>query len=313
MSNRLTMVMTGLDEGEEVDETLASIRATAADAVDIVFVNDGSTDGHDYAGAARRHGAIYVENPSRRGVGRARDVGVEHVKTPNAMIIDSHMRFREDDWWRRVNDAIADDPRAIYCTRCDPLDKEGQRLWQQPTQHGAWIQFEGETESQVLEPKWLVHDSFDAPRIDIPCVMGATYAFDVAYYQKLGGLLGIRGWGVDEAYLSLKAWLEGGRCRLLTDIEIGHKFKWDNPYPVFNAHLYYNKLFVFETVLPREVGAHLRGVLAACAENPEAFARTEARIEEHRDLLDRLRAYYESIFTRPFSEVRALSEAASRA
>jgi glycosyltransferase involved in cell wall biosynthesis len=300
--------MTGLDEGSEVDQTLASIRATAGDAVDILFVNDASTDGHGYTGAARRHGAVYLENPSRRGSGRSRDVGVEHVNTPNAMIIDSHMRFHEDDWWRRVNDAIAGDPRAIYCTRCEPLNMEGQPLYQQANSHGAWIQFEGEAAADVLEPRWIRHGSFDAPLIDIPCVLGATYAFDVAYYRKLGGMLGIRGWGVEEVYLSLRAWLEGGRCRLLTDVEIGHKFKEEPMYPIFNAHLYYNKLLVCETVLPRALGAHLRGVLAAGAEDAEAFARAEARIDEHRDLLDRLRAYYEGFYTRPFSEVRALSD-----
>jgi len=300
--------MVGLDEGNEVDQTLASIRATAGNAVNILFVNDASTDGHDYAGAARRHGAVYIENPSRRGTGRSRDVGVEHVKTPNAMLIDSHMRFHEDDWWRRVNDAIADDPRAIYCTRCEKLDRKGQLVRQEWNHHGAWIRFEGETEADVLETKWIDQASFDAPLIDIPCVLGATYAFDVAYYRKLGGLLGIRGWGVEEIYLSLKAWLEGGRCRLLTDVEIGHKFKEEPTYPVFSSHLYYNKLLVCETLLPRALGAHVRGVLAKCAGDPEAFARAEARIEEHRDLLDRLCAYYESFYTRPFSEVRALSD-----
>lgn len=306
MSNRLTVVMIGLDEGVEVDRSLASIRATAGNAVDILFVNDASTDGHDYIGAARRHGAAYLENPSRRGIGRSRDLGVEHVTTPNAMLIDSHMRFHDDDWWRRVNAAIADDPRAIYCTKCEPLDMQGQPVYQQSIGHGAWIQFEGEGAADVLEPKWICRASFDAPLIDIPCVLGATYAFDVAYYNKLGGLLGLRSWGVDEVYLSLKAWLEGGRCRLLTDVEIGHKFNDVSTYPIFNAHLYYNKLLVCETVLPRELGAHLRGVLAAGAVDSDAFARAEARIEEHRDLLDRLRAYYESFYTRPFSEVRAI-------
>jgi glycosyltransferase involved in cell wall biosynthesis len=313
VSNRLTVVMIGLDEGDEVDQTLASIRATAGNAVDIVFVNDASTDGHDYAGAAKRHGAVYVENPSRRGTGRSRDVGVEHVKTSNAMLIDSHMRFHEDGWWRRVNEAIADDSRAIYCTRCEKLDWEGQLMRNTPDNHGARVQFEGESEADVLEAKWIHRASFDAPLIDIPCVLGATYAFDVAYYRKLGGLLGIRGWGVEEVYLSLKAWLEGGRCRLLTDVEIGHKFKEGPTYPKFSAHYYYNKLLVCETVLPRGFGDQLGGVLAACAGDPEAFARAKARIEAHKDLLDRLRAYYESFYTRPFSEVRALSEVAEPA
>ena len=313
MLNQLTVILTGLDEGIEVDRTLASIRETAGDAVDILFVNDASTDGHDYAGAARRYGAAYLENPSRRGTGRSRDVGVERVETPNAMLVDSHMQFHDDDWWRRVNHAIVDDSRAIYCTRCEPLNMQGQPLSPDSNAHGAWIQFEGETAADVLEPKWINHASFDASLIDIPCVLGATYAFDVAYYKKIGGLLGIRGWGVDEVYLSLKAWLEGGRCRLLTDVEIGHKFKEEATYPVFNAHVYYNKLLVCETVLPRAVGAHFRGALSAGAEDAEAFARAEARIEEHRVLLDRLRAYYESFYSRSFNEVRALSAAASGA
>jgi glycosyltransferase involved in cell wall biosynthesis len=309
VSNRLTVVMTGLDEGAEVDLTLASIRDTAGDAVDIVFVNDASADGHDYAGAARRYGAAYVENPSRRGSGRARDIGIEHVETPLAILVDSHMRFHEDDWWLRVEDAIAGDPRAIYCTKCEPLDQQGEVILSKVNAHGAWIQFEGEVASDVLEPKWIRHSDFDAPVIDVPCVLGAMYAFDVSYYKKLGGLLGIRGWGVEEVYLSLKAWLEGGRCRLLTDVEIGHKFKEEATYPVFHAHVYYNKLLVCETVLPRALGERVRGMLADCAEDKGAFARTEQRIAKQASQLYRLREYYAGLFTRPFEEVRMLSEA----
>lgn len=306
---RLSVVITCLDEGAEVERTLASLRATAGDAVVVVLVNDGSSDGFDYRGAAERAGARYVENPVRRGTARARDIGVAQVRTPHAMLVDAHMRFHDDGWWRTLSEAIEDDPRAIYCTRCEALDEHGARRADLDGHAAARIRFEGTRFDEILEPKWLARPALEAACVDVPCVLGATYGFHLDYYRRLGGLLGLRAWGGDEVYLSLKAWLEGGRCRLLTGAEIGHVFAPTGRLTLHWLHLYYNKLFLAETLLPRELALRIRAQLEGSADDPAAFGRAAARIEAHRDMLVRLRAHYAALFQRPFDEVLALSEA----
>ena len=316
MRPKLTVVMTALDEGVEVDETLASIRETAGDDVEIVFVNDASTDGHPYRDVAEKFGARYFENEMRMGCARARDIGVAAVTTPMAMLIDSHMRFHHDAWWIQIADAIEHDPRAIYCTCCDPLDVRGQRLVDGPsTSHAARIELGDGPDEDLLEPKWLRDVDLVPERVDVPCVLGATYAFDVSYYQKLGGLAGLRGWGMDEPYLSMKAWLEGGRCRLLTRVLIGHKFKEGSQYKVYAAHTYYNKLFLCETLLPRDLADGLRVRVEASArrrspEEASAYERAAARIASHGAVLSQLREHFASMQTRSFDQIVEMNERA---
>lgn len=68
--------------------------------------------------------------------------------------------------------------------------------------------------------------------IDIPCVLGAAYACSKEYWLHLEGLKGLRSYGLDEQLISLKVWLDGGKCRLIKDVTFGH---------IFREATYYNK------------------------------------------------------------------------
>lgn len=55
---------------------------------------------------------------------------------------------------------------------------------------------------------------------------------------RLRGLEGLRNYGADEQFISLKVWCEGGRCTLLKDVVIGHIYRKRAPYLILEKILY---------------------------------------------------------------------------
>ena len=66
--------------------------------------------------------------------------------------------------------------------------------------------------------------------VDIPCVLGASYFFSKRFWNLIRGLEGLVVYGVDEAFMSLKAWMCGGRVRVATDVQVGHVFGRPTPF-----------------------------------------------------------------------------------
>lgn len=52
--NKLTIIIPFLNEGDEIEKTLKSIRETSRTNVDIIIINDCSTDNFDYLYAAKK-------------------------------------------------------------------------------------------------------------------------------------------------------------------------------------------------------------------------------------------------------------------
>jgi len=65
--NKLSVCMSFLNEGEEVGNTVRSIRETAGDSVDIIAVNDASTDSYDYEADLKGLNVHYFVNKRRIG------------------------------------------------------------------------------------------------------------------------------------------------------------------------------------------------------------------------------------------------------
>lgn len=57
--------------------------------------------------------------------------------------------------------------------------------------------------------------------------------------------------------------MEGGRCRLLTNIQIGHLFRNKFPYPIEDKNIVYNKLFIATTLFEDPLKSRLIRVLKA--------------------------------------------------
>lgn len=305
MKNELTVIIPFLNEGNEVERTLESIRRTAGDSVDILVINDASQDDFDYRSAASRYGAGYLQNEVRKGVAASRDLGVAAIDTDYFLLLDGHMRFYSDDWHIRIIDALKYDDRALYCGHCLVLNAAAE-LVRDRVSFGAYLHFHDGQTQKTLTPKWSRTDPDPgSDRVEIPCVLGACYAAKVSYWQYLKGLQGLEMYGSDEAYISLKVWLEGGRCVLLKDVEIGHIFRASFPYEVRTKEVLYNKILIVETICPADVKERLYNVWRKTA--PLALRDAMAMYVDRREAIGRLRTYYRQIFTKNWDAFDALN------
>lgn len=289
-ANELTVVIPVHNEGDELAATLRSIRQTAGGQVDILVVDDGSTDGFDYAAAAATFGATYLHNPESLGAAAAKEKGVRCCRTPYFLLLDAHMRFYADDWTDRLLAELRRDGRQVLCCQTRVLRRRDGELVEDKVEQafGAYV-YMGK-HGLMPTAAWNLSPT-DAVRSGrIPCVLGAAYASSRAYWMELRGFEGLLGFGCEEPYVSLKAWLEGGGCCLLPDIVVGHIYKESSPYSRRFAKYLYSHLLVAETLLPMPL--RVRAHAAACRENPTYYEIAACLLAALHERVDALRADY---------------------
>lgn len=294
MLKKLTVIITFLNEGEEVVKTIKSIRQTAGENVDIILINDNSTDQFDYYNSTVDYKVIYHENSVRKGVAASRNIGVSLCKTSYFIIIDGHMRFFRDKWWKIIIDNLEQDSRAVYCTVCKPFGSNKK----EKNGYGAYISFFGENFSDILHPKWIPYEF--APKentADIPCVLGASYCMSVEYWNKIKGLNFLRYYGEDEAFLSLKVWLEGGKCKLINNVTIAHKFRKQQPYPTTNIDSIYNKLVISHLLMDECYNEYINSKFISYGQE---YLITKAAIKRQGKEIDVFKTYINKHFSGKF-------------
>lgn len=220
----LTAVITFRNEGQLLWDTVADIRRSAGSGVAIHLIDDASDDAFNYRELAREYDCRLDRFETPRGPAANRNFGVDQAETPYVICLDAHMRFYTPDWAERVVRAIQHDPNALYCAVSRPLNLKAERA-SGAEGYGAALNTDTEDPKGLLVPQWNVlplnHCAY--PRIPLP--LGATYAFTTAFFQDIGGYVGLKQYGGEEAFAGMKAWLFGGSCRLIHDVTIGHIYR----------------------------------------------------------------------------------------
>ena len=300
-NKQLTVIIPFLNEGEEVENTLRSIRKTAGDSVYILIINDCSTDEIDYHSVALRYDAIYHKNEERKGVAASRDLGVELSQTPYFLFLDGHMRFYQEGWVDRIVDELIIDDRLLLCCQTKVLyNVDGKVIedTERPPSFGTYSKTDNA--STLLNPQWIVRkEDFPSLKEDfIPCVMGAAYASSKKYWQFIKGLSGLISYGSDEVYMSLKVWLSGGHCKFLEDIEVGHIYRKSAPYSIMSMHTAYNQMLIAETLLPDIYKKQLFQMLKFL--NNEVYIEAYHLYHNNIESIKNLKTYYQQILVKDF-------------
>lgn len=306
--NKLTVIMTFRNEGEEVDITLQEIKRTAGEEVDIILVNDASEDRYDYRKIAGKYNHTgYIENVERQGCAASREIGIKACCTPYLFIIDAHMRFDENLWWVKIVEAIETDPRAIYCCRCGVWDYDTKQKREIAPPYAAYMNLMDEDICESLNVYWTTKDVFpDEKIVDVPCVLGACYAASKSYWNYLRGLEGLRLYSYDETFISLKAWMEGGKCKLLKDVVVGHLFRKKFPYKVLQDERLYNRLFIASTLLPEEDRQRIEKA-TRLEMDCISFAKLKRLLGQHQQEIEELKEYFQKILTGGFERFTAFN------
>ncbi len=261
---KLTAVICFANEGDEVGHTVRGIRETCQEAVDVLLINDASDDGRDYEAVADQYGCRYLENEARIGPAHSRHKGLTWAKTENVIFLDAHMRFYEAGWHDVVNQAIEQDPDALYCTRSKPL-KPGGAPSGAPMGMGASIEMEAPKFEDWLKAEWNVRPRGEGATIYVPCVLGGCYAVRRDFMLNYDGYRGLHRYGGEEPLISIKAWLSGGSCQVINDVVIGHIYRGGKPAPWKDTirYFHFNKLATARIVMEDAGFQHAGDMLAA--------------------------------------------------
>ncbi len=147
---------------------------------------------------------------------------------------------------------------------------------------------------KIIEPKWFTKEIKPKFKksVEIPCVLGANYGFSTKWFKELKGFEGLQMWGSSEQFISLKSWLAGGKCKLLPNICIRHKYRKSAPYSTESFYMYYNKIFMASTIFPQSLSTNLIRFLGYNKHILKARRYIALNYEE----IQHYRKYYKSIF-----------------
>lgn len=307
MSKELTVVISFLNEGEEVKNTVESVLKYAQDQVEIIVINDGSSRLYDYKEMMRPYQCVtYVDNGKRLGTPACRDMGVDMSKTPYFILLDAHMRFYESGWVDKIVNLLREDDRRLLCCQTKALEKdESDEIVEMSAEESCGARICFDNVDEILEPKWILDNIPDGDVVDIPCVLGATYAGSKRYWNRIKGYEGLRLYGYEEPYISIKTWLEGGRCQLIKNIEVGHIYRKRFPYRVGFGEMMYNRMVIAYLLLPDEVRDK---VYARCRKESDfIFNEILEEIKCCETELGLLRKYYNEIFSNEFGLIEKMN------
>lgn len=252
----LSIIIPFLNEGQEVENTIQSIRSFSDNNVEIILINDASDDNYDYETISQIYDTIYILNQVRIGVAASRDKGINIASSPYFLLLDAHMRFYNNKWVETIIHYLENNENVLLCCQTKILSKEDDKIIEKdsliPT-YGAFIEFD--RCENLLGSVWTVKEfpeNKDLETTPIPCVLGAGYACTTKYWKYLRGLEGLKYYGSDEIYISLKVWLNGGECLLLKNVFIGHIYRTEFPYSVKSLDTIYNRLLIAILLLPIE-------------------------------------------------------------
>lgn len=260
----LTCIIPFQNEGSEIERTVANIRGTAGANVKIMLINDLSTDNYDYAWIARHYDCQYFYNSVNLGVAGSRDFGVSRCSTKYFVLLDGHMRFYHDNWHEDLIKELDKNPDCLVTanTIVFSYDKDTKIYSNEAGIDGRTVFGSYGAVVNMKEPGWeftgkwtkkiLKGFGTSDPVIPISCCMGAVYAASKLFWERIGGLRGLKKYGSDEPLMSLKTWLSGGKVLLMKDWGVGHLYRGNSPYSVPLKSLDQNHLYLINLFCKHE-------------------------------------------------------------
>ena len=242
----LSIVIPVLNDNEEANLTIESIRATSPNDVEIIVVDDCSdtpvklTDPH----------VKLTRREQRMGAGNSKHLGVELANSKHVLLIDSHMRFA-NDWYEQAMKLLPDSPKTLWCAICIGLNKDCMDMAHpRGAYYGANLVLYDD-KKRIFQGVWT--KKMPGENYEISCAMGACYFVNRDWFLRIGGTKSHKMWGSLEPFISIKYWLSGGEVRLMSNVKIGHKFRNEAPYSTEIKYIEYNKIRPMKTILPDEM------------------------------------------------------------
>jgi hypothetical protein len=220
--------------------------------------------------------------------------------TDNLLIIDSHMPFfNNSNWLNTMIKCCEDEKDTIWCTVSLGLGYGTMDLSKHKGKYYAadilFIDKQADPSRpsrECFEAKWK--NKQDGEIYCVPCILGAVYFMPKKRFDFLHGFGGLKMWGSSEPFLSLKNFMAGGKNKINTKIEVGHRYRSNSPFATEISWLYYNKIYICKTILPEEIG----NKIISCLPKDINFKRAMIEVDKNKKTIEDEKQYYRSIFNR---------------
>jgi glycosyltransferase involved in cell wall biosynthesis len=285
--SELSVIIPVLNDNEEVNETISSIRASSPGDVEIIVIDDNS----DIPVQLKDKSVKLIRNEKRLGAGMSRHNGILVSKGKYLLILDAHMRF-VPGWYEAAMERLIKDSKIVWCAACLGLDKDNMNI-EKPAGTYLGANLILKDQDKIFEGEWATNKP-DQDDYEVSCVMGASYFIHKEWYMRLKGLEHSRMYGSEEPMISLKILLAGGEIRVAKQIKIGHKFRSTSPFSYYPTHHQYNKLRAMKVLLPANV---YEVILKGIPKNSHVIAALKM-LEDEKAEIDKDIDYYKSIFIR---------------
>ncbi|RNL70941.1 glycosyltransferase family 2 protein [Streptomyces sp. I6] len=223
----LSLIISSLDEGTDLYETLRSVFAGSVIPTETVVVDDGGSDG-SCAALERdewRARGVTVHHIERSGVAAARNVGGRLSQGTYLLFLDAHCRL-EQDCLARLQAALIAEPDAILAPAlCDVGS----------TTYGCGARLI----DAELRVRWLPPGPDGASYL-APIAPGGCLALSRATFDHLNGFGVFRELGLEDVDFSLRAWRAGIDVLAVPSARLTHRFRPNPPYRLSSASRSYN-------------------------------------------------------------------------
>lgn len=339
-SRKMTVVIGFKNENIELEKTIVSL-LLSDDDINIVLVDDCSNDNYDYNGVAETFGCFYYKSDKPLGCAAARQEGVKHVNTPYFILMDAHMRINvnQENWTRRfITELDKGDDKIVQCnTVIMKSNAEEDSHFRSYVNEDCLAQPEGAAcigamynhkhEGRDWASDWC-YRYLDEEATDIrqtahagtivQCVslMGADYAMSVRWWNKIGGLDGLAGWGHDEPLLSIKTYLMGGEILTYPKYGIGHLYRHKPTYgnletAVAQANLLFIQYLVSHAESKYETDDGLFEMYKSQMRQhvqPDVYEMAIGLFNKNKEKYDKIKKYVWENATRKLSDIYKLEE-----
>lgn len=288
----LSVVITAHNEGEEVQRTVESVLTNTGGRLEIVIVDDGSTDDccQDLPDRVR-----VLRNDTRTGVASSRDQAVRHAHGDAFAFLDGHQRVSQSALNRCA--AYANDRAAIIFPDIRGFDAGAT------TSHGA--RFELCPEHGYFSSRWTSQTP-EQLLTRVSSLRAPAYVIPRSVYDRVRWIRGLRSWGGSESAVSLKAFFADVPILHLCGTLTQHRFKKELHYDACWDDVWRNHALIARVCfedrtwhdywLPQVFDGHLTEEAALTLESDDVIAQ---RDDFHRTKVRTDREFWTELLNRP--------------
>ena len=190
----------------------------ASDRQELGASLDERLSGEQYQGKVR-----ILRLSKRHGLVRARLAGLDAVRSPVVIFLDSHIECTKG-WLEPLLDRVRADPTIVVSPVIDIIDADTfQYLAVKPLQLGGF--------DWNLSFQWIRGSDAETEPVATPTHAGGLFAINVERFRQLGTYdPNLNIWGAENLELSFKSWMCGGRLEIHPCSRVGHVFRAAVPY-----------------------------------------------------------------------------------